>query len=251
MLCFGTVLLYNAPHGGEGVSVLESVMTLILSGTMLVTGTLDKACPQNDPQGLLLVNRSWRISADYVPETRQANVPGQVRRLQPHVAEALEAMYAAAKVEAGVTLVSVSGYREYDKQVRIYKNKLKSVRGNVEAANAYVALPGTSEHQTGLTMDVGQKSLSSDKNLSGSFGGSKGGIWLRDNCWRFGFIIRYQEGWEDITGYSYEPWHVRYVGIETAKRLHEKNMPLEEFLQMERTAIMLELIAQGQESEEE
>ena len=168
----------------------------------------------------------------------------------PHVADALEAMYAAAKAEAGVTLVSVSGYRAYDKQERIYKSKLKRVRGDVEAANAYVALPGTSEHQTGLTMDVGQKNLSSDKNLSGSFGDSKGGIWLRDNCWRFGFIIRYQEGWEDITGYAYEPWHVRYVGMEVAQRLHENNMPLEEFLMIERTAIMLSLISQGQGSGE-
>ena len=99
-------------------------------------------------------------------------------------------------------------------------------------------------------MDVGQKNLSSDKNLSGSFGDSKGGIWLRDNCWRFGFIIRYQAGWEDITGYAYEPWHVRYVGMEVAQRLHENNMPLEEFLMIERTAIMLSLISQGQGSGE-
>ncbi len=245
-----TVLLYNDVYGGEHMSVLERVASLIVTGSMLVSGALDTACPQNDPEGLLLVNRSWRISSEYVPEVRQANVPGQVRRLMPHVADALEAMYAAAKAEAGVTLVSVSGYRAYDKQDRIYKSKLKRVRGDVEAANAYVALPGTSEHQTGLTMDVGQKNLSSDKNLSGSFGDSKGGIWLRDNCWRFGFIIRYQEGWEDITGYAYEPWHVRYVGMEVAQRLHENNMPLEEFLMIERTAIMLSLISQGQGSGE-
>ncbi len=232
------------------MSILESVAALIVSGTMLVTNTLNTACPQNDPEGLLLVNRSWRISEDFIPPTRQANVPGQVRRLQPHVADALEEMYAAAKKECSVTLVSVSGYRPYDKQERIYRNKLKRVRGDVEAADAYVARPGTSEHQTGLTMDVGMRSLSSDKNLSGAFGDSRGGIWLRDNCWRFGFIIRYQEGWEEITGYSPEPWHIRYVGLEAAEKLHENNMPLEEFLLLQRTAVMLELLSQNQESGE-
>ena len=131
-----TVLLYNDVYGGEHMSVLERVASLIVTGSMLVSGALDTACPQNDPEGLLLVNRSWRISSEYVPEVRQANVPGQVRRLMPHVADALEAMYAAAKAEAGVTLVSVSGYRAYDKQERIYKSKLKRVRGDVEATNA-------------------------------------------------------------------------------------------------------------------
>ena len=120
----------------------------------------------------------------------------------------------------------------------------------MEAADAFVARPGTSEHQTGLTMDVGQRSLSSDKNLSGAFGDSRGGIWLKDNCWRFGFIIRYQDGWEDITGYSPEPWHIRYVGPEAAKKLHENNMPLEEFLLLERSAAMLSLLSENQESGE-
>ena len=232
------------------MSFLESIATLLVSGTLLVSNTLTTACPQHDPNGLLLVNRSWRISGEYVPELRLAKVQGQVKRLQPHVADALEAMYAAAKQEAGVTLVSVSGYRAYDKQERIYRNKLKSVHGDVEKANEYVAPPGTSEHQTGLTMDVGQKSLSSDKNLSGAFGDSRGGIWLRDNCWRFGFIIRYQEGWEEITGYESEPWHVRYVGPEVAARLHENSMPLEDFLRIERTAVMVELLTQNQGNEE-
>ena len=224
------------------MSVLGSLATLLVSGTLLVTQTLKTVAPQNDPDGLFLVSRAWPISGDYVPETRLANVSGQVKRLRPHVADALEAMFKAAKQEAKVTLMSVSGYRPYDKQERIYQAKLRRVRGDVEAANAYVALPGTSEHQTGLTMDVGQKSLSSDQNLSGSFGNSRGGQWLKENCWRFGFIVRYQEGWEAVTGYSAEPWHVRYVGLEAAEKLHENEMPLEDFLKIERVAIMMDLL---------
>ena len=225
------------------MSFFQQAAGLLLAGAMMVNQTLMEVAPQNDPDGLLLlVNREWRLSEAYVPPLRQANVPGQVRRLRPEVASALEEMYAAAKAEAKVTLVSVSGYREYDKQVRIYRAKLKRVKGDVEAANAYVAPPGTSEHQTGLTMDVGQKSLSSDENLSGTFGGSRGGLWLRDNCWRFGFIIRYKEAWESITGYSAEPWHIRYVGKENAEKLHVRDMPLEELIKLERVSVMLSLL---------
>ncbi len=225
------------------MSFVQSMAGLLLSASLLMQQTLMTLSPQNDPDGLLLVNREWKISSEYYPLVREANVQGQVKRLRPEVAAALEEMFKAAKAEARVTLVSVSGYREYDKQERIYKAKLKRVRGDVEAANAYVAPPGTSEHQTGLTMDVGMKKLSSDQNLSASFGGSTGGIWLRENCWRFGFVIRYQEGWEEITGYSPEPWHIRYVGKEYAEKLHENNMPLEVFLQLLREDTLLRLLA--------
>ena len=238
-----SIIMTKLFGGGIFVSVLQSLASLFAAGVMMVNTTLMTAAPQNDPEHyLLLVNRQWRMSSDYVPPLRQANVQGQVRRLRPEVATALENMYRACKEETGATLVSVSGYREYAKQERIYKAKLKRVRGDTKAANAFVALPGTSEHQTGLTMDVGQKSLSSDENLSGTFGGSRGGKWLKENCWRFGFIIRYQEGWEQITGYSPEPWHVRYVGSEHAKRIHEKEMPLEEYLKLVRVSEMIRLL---------
>ena len=231
------------------MSLLGDIVSVTLAGMMLLNQGIMTITPQHDADSpLFLVNREWRISGNYIPELRLANVPGQVKRLRPEVADALEAMYAACKAETKVTLVSVSGYREYDKQERIYAAKLKRVKGDVEAANAYVALPGASEHQTGLSMDVGQASLSSDENLSGTFGGSKGGKWLKENCWRFGFIIRYQEGWEAITGYSAEPWHVRYVGVENAAKIHANEMPLEEFLVLERKAIMLDLMEDSGDS---
>ncbi len=226
------------------MSFLQSMASLLVSCGLLMQQTLMELSPQNDPNGLLLVNREWRISSEYYPQVRQAQVSGQVRRLRPEAASALEEMYKAAKEEAGVTLVSVSGYREYDKQERIYRAKLKRVKGDVEAANAYVALPGASEHQTGLAMDVGQRSLSSDQNLSGSFGDSRGGKWLRENCWRFGFIIRYQEGWEEITGYESEPWHVRYVGKTYAEMMHENNVPLEVFVQLLREDTLMKLLTE-------
>ena len=96
-------------------------------------------------------------------------------------------------------------------------------------------------------MDVGQKS--DDVNLTSSFGRTKGGKWVAENCWRFGFILRYQEGWEDVTGYEYEPWHVRYVGLENARLIHEAGMPLETYLLMLREDVLLGILL-GEEEDE-
>ena len=174
-------------------SLVSTLISLAAAGTMMLSAPLDQAAPQHDAEGtLFLVNRQWRVHQYYVPEhMRQAEVTGQVRTLREEAAAALEAMYDACKKEAKVTLTSVSGYRSYSKQSTIYKNKLDSV-GSKDKADEYVARPGASEHQLGMAMDVGQKSK---VNLSASFGSTKGGKWVRENCWRFGFILRYDEGW--------------------------------------------------------
>ena len=94
--------------------------------------------------------------------------------------------------------------------------------------NRFVAVPGASEHQLGLAMDVNRVNAA---GLKASFGKTKEGIWLAENCWRFGFILRYQQEWEDVTGYGYEPWHIRYVGAEHALRIRELNIPFEEYIE--------------------
>ena len=91
-----------------------------------------------------------------------------------------------------------------------------------------VAYPGQSEHQTGLAMDVSSQSVGF--TLEEDFGQAKEGIWLKDNAHKFGFIIRYGKDNTHITGYSYEPWHIRYVGKDVANEIYEKNITLEEFL---------------------
>ena len=101
--------------------------------------------------------------------------------------------------------------------------------------------PGPSEHQRGFAMDVGQKK--SKAGLTASFGKTKGGKWVAENCWRFGFILRYQEGWEDITGYNYEPWHVRYVGKEHAQAMHEANVPMETYMADYQEKLLIHLIS--------
>lgn len=78
--------------------------------------------------------------------------------------------------------------------------------------------------------------------MTGGFGATKGGKWVAEHCWEYGFIIRYQKGWEEVTGYEYEPWHVRYVGKENARRIHEQEMPLEEYLQIVRNERLLGIV---------
>lgn len=228
-------------------NVWGQLLSLAAAGTMMLSNSLTMAAPQNDVDGLLfLQNRQWRVSRYFEPETVKAAVPGQLQDMRGDAAAALEEMFAACKAETGVTLKAVSGYRSYQRQATIYQNKLDRV-GTRERADQYVARPGASEHQLGLAMDVGQKS--DDVNLTSSFGRTKGGKWVAANCWRFGFILRYQEGWEDVTGYAYEPWHVRYVGKEYAQRIHEADMPLETYLLLQREETLLWILT-GEEADE-
>ena len=229
------------------MSMFTRLLALLSAGSMMVTGAIDRAAPQNDPEGLLfLVNRQWQVTQAYEPaELVMSDVPGQVRQLRPEAAEALRQMFAACKEETGVTLISVSGYRSYDRQASLYQNKLRRVKNNVAKAQEYVAPPGASEHQLGLAMDIGQKHK---ETLERSFADMEGGKWCRENCWRFGFILRYDEPWEEITGYKYEPWHFRYVG-ELAKEIHEAQLPLETWLIRHRIQVLQELLEPDQETE--
>lgn len=228
-------------------NVLEQLLSLAAAGSMMISNSLLAAAPQNDVDGLLfLQNRQWRVSRYFEPATLKANVPGQLQDMRADAAAALEEMFAACKAEIGVTLKAVSGYRSYQRQATIYQNKLDRVKTK-EKADQYVARPGASEHQLALAMDVGQKS--DDVNLTSSFGRTKGGKWVAENCWRFGFILRYQEGWEDVTGYEYEPWHVRYVGLENARLIHEADMPLETYLLMLREDVLLGILLGEEEGE--
>jgi D-alanyl-D-alanine carboxypeptidase len=125
----------------------------------------------------------------------------------------------------GVILYAVSGYRSYQRQADIFA---RNSAQNPEA-NRFSAKPGQSEHQTGLAMDL-TNSAGVNKQLSQDFGETKEGKWLKEKAWQYGFIIRYPSGKEDLTGYSYEPWHVRYVGKEAAQIIKDKGLVLEEYV---------------------
>ena len=223
------------------MDLLGKLASILAAGSMILSGTLDEAAPQHDADGLLfLVNRQYRISDAFTPDDlTEAQVPGQVREMRAEAAAALEEMYAACLEETGCQLISVSGFRSYSKQEKLYRAKLQRVNGKKELAEEYVAPPGASEHHLGLAMDIGQQSK---PTLNEKFAETEGGIWARENCWRFGFILRYGEEWEDITGYKYEPWHFRYVGKDLAKEIHDAGVPFETWLTEYRARVLQELL---------
>ena len=187
---------------------------------------------KNTDDILVLVNKRRNLPADYKPD--DLVIPNvrfsfkeklEKRYLRQEAAEALEELFAEAEKE-GIILFAVSGYRSFNTQKILFDNKVSKV--GFEEANLLVAYPGQSEHQTGLAMDVSCQSVGF--TLEEDFGQTVEGIWLKDNAHRFGYIIRYEKDTTDITGYSYEPWHIRYVGKDVAKEIYEKNITLEEFL---------------------
>lgn len=193
--------------------------------------------PHQDPTDILiLVNKQNRAPAvplelvkPDVPPTREALSENIYMR--PEAAEALEDLFEGA-LEDGVILYATSGFRSYSTQKAIFERKLDTM--SEKAANASVAKPGYSEHQTGLAMDVeGHSSLGG--GLVEDFGKTPEGIWLAQNCHEYGYIIRYPKDKTHITGYIYEPWHIRYVGKEAAQEIAALDVTFEEYILMVRS----------------
>ena len=157
--------------------------------------------------GILIVNKTYSLPADYDPGISQL------------AQNAFNEMVAGAASD-GITLYVNSGYRSYSNQEQLY-NTYVYERG-VEEADYVSARPGHSEHQTGLAFDVNTTDF--------SFEYTPEALWLAEHCWEYGFIIRYPEGKEDITGYAYEPWHIRYLGKDIAKDVYDSGLCLEEYL---------------------
>ena len=181
---------------------------------------------------LVLVNKQRNLPADYVPgDLVRVQVPfpftGDKPRmyLREEAAAALAELFAES-ASAGLDLYATSGYRSYETQKSIFYANAARI-GEAEA-NKTSAHPGQSEHQTGLAMDVTSPTV--NYRLLESFGETGEGKWLSENAHIFGYIIRYPEGKEHITGYSYEPWHVRYVGKKVAELMYSREITLEEYI---------------------
>lgn len=179
----------------------------------------------------VLVNKEYSLPKDYVPtDLTKPNIlfpfeyEDEKKLLRKEAADAIAQLFKAAANE-GLRLYGISGYRSYDRQKDIYDSNV-AARGE-EETNRYSAMPGHSEHQTGLAMDVSTPSILF--HLDSGFAATPEGKWLAENAYRYGFIIRYPEDKTDITGYAYEPWHIRYVGISLAAKLHNENLTLEEY----------------------
>lgn len=190
--------------------------------------------PHQDPTDLLILvnkyNRAPSVPLMLVKPDVTPTSPSKAENIymRPEAAAALEELFDEAAAQ-GVTLYATSGFRSYSTQKAIFDRKLKTM--SERAANASVAKPGYSEHQTGLAMDIeGQTTLGT--GLTEEFGESPEGIWVAEHCHEFGFIIRYPKGKTDITGYIYEPWHLRYVGKEAAAEITELGVTFEEYILM-------------------
>lgn len=205
--------------------VLEKVVSILALSATLLDGSMKTAMPDKNMDGTaFLVNRQHAVSQFYVPMTRKVIGPGMSQTMRDDAAAALEDMFAGAK-EEGINLAIVSGYRSYSKQSSIYARK-KATQGQ-EAADRVSARPGTSEHQLGMAMDLAKKGSS---QLNTGFGKTKEGQWVSANAHKYGFIVRYPQEYEDVTGYMYEPWHVRYVGKELAREIYESGVPMEIYM---------------------
>ncbi len=190
---------------------------------------------------LILANKKNPLGSSYAPaELRQIptdiTLYGKEIQMEATAAMAAEAMIRELRALGYTDIVITSGYRTYQYQQSLFNTYL----GNEMAAHpdwtqeqceaevlTYSARPGESEHQTGLCMD-----LISTENvvLDESFAQNPVYAWLMENAHVFGFILRYPEGYESVTGYSYEPWHYRFVGAEAAAEIREKGITLEEYL---------------------
>jgi D-alanyl-D-alanine carboxypeptidase len=172
---------------------------------------------------LLLVNKEKPLNKDFIPTDLIPieNVPyiirkGETMLINIDVYYNYLLLYNEA-FENDLELTIFSGYRSFEKQEKIWSNNPNE---------NYVAKPGYSEHQTGLAIDVSRKDIGLTKN----FKNTKEYQYLKNNAYKYGFIIRYPEDKEYITGYLFEPWHLRYVGEDIAKEIYEHNLTLEEYL---------------------
>lgn len=181
---------------------------------------------------LVLVNKHFKLPENYVPKDLvDLDVPfifagkSEKKKMRAVAAKPLEEMFAAAAKD-GIQLAGVSAYRSHTAQVALFNYYVQ--RDGEKKALDYSARPGTSEHETGLAIDV--SGISGKYAATQAFGGTPEAAWLNKHAQDYGFIVRYPEGKESITGYEYEAWHLRYVGLPASKKIVASGQTLEEYL---------------------
>lgn len=187
---------------------------------------------QNGENILALVNKEYVLPGSYKPQDLVrpkvnfsfGDEDIEKSYIRKEAAAALESMFDAA-AKQGINLYAASGYRSYKRQTEVFRAETNKV--GEEQAEQAVAVPGNSEHQTGLAMDITSENV--QFRLTEEFGEKPEGQWLADHAYEYGYVLRYPKEKEKITGYQYEPWHFRYVGKEAAATMHQKGWTLEEY----------------------
>ncbi|RYJ04698.1 MAG: D-alanyl-D-alanine carboxypeptidase family protein, partial [Actinomycetales bacterium] len=209
----------ESSHASSTTSSAPAPTALPPRGIAMGAASGAAAAPANDLAGVtfdsdgvlridghVVVNKSFALPATFGPGD-----------LDPALVAAFQAMQAEAAA-SGFSLWILSGYRSHAHQTDNYTQRVAEV--GQETADRGMARPGHSEHQTGLAIDV--------NSLSTSFGATPTGQWVAQNAYRFGFVVRYPDGKEAVTGFKYEPWHLRYLGVELATELTASGLTLEE-----------------------
>lgn len=216
------------------MKIKKYMSVLLVSGIILHSLSVQAAesvveCTVQNPYHIL-VNKKQGVTNDYKPDDL---VIPNIKFLESGVLEKKHMSYTPAyyikllfraALDEGIEFAGISGYRSYERQNTIYNSYIRKY--GKQYTDTVSAKAGQSEHQTGLAMDVSAPSV--NYQLTQRLGETKEGKWLATHAHQYGFIIRYPKDKEEITGYSYEPWHIRYVGIELATYLYENNLVLEE-----------------------
>jgi len=183
------------------------------------------------PWNLTLVNRYHFLPYDFEPAV---SAVGGGHYFDARAADSLVAMLNSARSQ-GLSPLVASSYRSIERQTTLFRNQLNrrlqegmSFDDAFDAARRVVAYPGSSEHNLGLAVDI--VSIS-HQTLTADFGQTPEGIWLAQNSWRYGFVLRYPYHKQDVTHIIYEPWHFRYVGVEHAAIMFEMDLVLEEYIE--------------------
>lgn len=185
---------------------------------------------KNPDDIIVLVNKNNILPKNYIPtDLRLINNRYALdnKYLREEAAIAFENLSADAST-LGYKIIAASAYRDYEYQGRLF-NEYTNSKG-IDYALLCSAKPGHSEHQTGLALDVMGTNEDYDE-----FEKAIEFNWMRENAHKYGFILRYPKGKEHITGFKYEPWHYRYVGVQNATKIYQNNLTLEEFIKEEKT----------------
>lgn len=222
----------DVPTENESDNISEQEIEVPISGTESYYE--NAALVDNLDDILVLANKKSVLPSDYVPKDLvklPVFAPGRLEEVQymrEEAATAIMELYNTAKDEVELEIMPTSAYRSYKLQTTIFESNIQQ-KGSIAKANETSALPGQSEHQTGLSVDMSCSSVG--YQIKNAFGDTEEAKWLAENAHRFGFVIRYPKDRTAITGYSYEPWHLRYVGIEIAKYISENELTFEEYIE--------------------
>lgn len=242
--CAALLLVFSAAACRSGDTPSDGTHTTADDGYVyhIDMTAYEGAVGVNHPGFLKLVNKTHTVGSDFAPYSlstlgKELTLYGKEVKLESTAALAAEAMVREMWAMGWREVKVTSGFRTYAYQESLFEGYTASEqakhpgwsRAQAEAeVLTYSARPGTSEHQTGLGMDL--IIADSSPALDESFAQHPCYAWLTENAWRFGFILRFPRGKEGVTGYSFEPWHYRFVGKEAAKAIHAAGLTLEEYV---------------------